>query len=141
MANIINLITNCDGVRKEQKVAFVYKKNVSNNGWFFTLLYRIINGDKIAELDELSQFLATLSMSITDIDAVLAIAYVNFRFTQGVWFNSDAVESCCIKSDLRERLRLALRDSFYPRPDGLFFDEIMDEKEHKVMLDKMHNQH
>lgn len=78
---------------------------------------------------------------IDDPHAVLAIGYVHDRLIQGVWFNPHAAERCCIEPALRERLRKALKDSFYPRPDGVFFDEAMDEKSHRAMLDKMHDRH
>lgn len=78
---------------------------------------------------------------IHDFSAVLSVAFVSFRLIQGVWFNPHTAERCCIEPTLRERLRTALRDSFYPRSDGLFFDETMDEKSHKAMLDKMHDHH
>jgi hypothetical protein len=58
-----------------------------------------------------------------------------------VWLNLHAAERYCIQPALRERLRKALKDSFYPRPDGVFFDEAMDEKSHRTMLDKMHDRH
>jgi len=78
---------------------------------------------------------------IDDPHAVLAVGYVGYRLIQGVWFNPHAAEQCCIESVLRDRLRKALRDSFYPRPDGVFFDEAMDEESHRAMLDKMHDRH
>lgn len=54
---------------------------------------------------------------------LLAVAYVSDRLIQGVWFNSSAMNSSNIGEDLCERLRQAIKNSFYPRDDGLFFDE------------------
>jgi hypothetical protein len=74
---------------------------------------------------------------INEPHTVLAVTYVGYRFIQGVWFNPHAARRCCIESALRERLRRALKDSFYPRPDGVFFDELMDDTTHESMLEKM----
>ena len=55
----------------------------------------------------------------------LAVGYVCQRGIQGVWFNQGVQEQYCIEADVRERLRAAICNSFYPRPDGLFFDETL----------------
>ena len=52
---------------------------------------------------------------------LLAIAYVFNRLIQGLWFSSSVMKSLNIDKDLCERLRRAIMNSFYPRPDGLLF--------------------
>lgn len=52
---------------------------------------------------------------------LLAIAYVFNRLIQGLWFSSSVTKSSNIDKDLCERLRRAIMNSFYPRPDGLLF--------------------
>lgn len=52
---------------------------------------------------------------------LLAIAYVFNRLIQGFWFSSSVMKSSNIDKDLCERLRRAIMNSFYPRPDGLLF--------------------
>jgi len=52
---------------------------------------------------------------------LLAIAYVYDRLIQGVWFNSSAMNSSNIGKDLCERLKQAIKNSFYPCADGILF--------------------
>lgn len=67
----------------------------------------------------------------------VAFAFAGRRYIQGVWFNTSVMCSSRMGNDLCERLRRAIRRSFYPRPDGLFFDEKINDTEHRDMLDKM----
>ena len=67
----------------------------------------------------------------------LAVALICRLYIQGVWFNNRALISHDVDQYLRERLRNAVRNSFYPRPDDIFFDELIDEETHNSLLDKM----
>jgi len=40
--------------------------------------------------------------------------------------NPDKADNSAISTEFRERLRHAIQHSFYARPDGLFFTEMMD---------------
>ena len=64
--------------------------------------------------------------SIANEKVPLAIAYLSERLLQGVWFNPVKAANSAISTEFRERLRHAIQNSFYPRPDGLFFTEMMD---------------
>lgn len=66
------------------------------------------------------------NFNIPDSKHPLAIGYVWDRGIQGVWFNRDVQERNSIADDVRERVRTAICSSFYPRHDGLFFDETLD---------------
>jgi hypothetical protein len=70
--------------------------------------------------------LSPQGFSIPDVKHPLAIGYVFQRGIQGVWFNQSVQDRHGINAELCERLRRAVRDSFYPRPDGLFLDETVD---------------
>lgn len=76
-------------------------------------------------------------IKIPQIKHPLAVAFAWNRYIQGVWFNTSVMCSFNMEEDLCKRLRRAIRGSFYPRPDGLFFDEKIDDTEHRGMLDKM----
>lgn len=76
-------------------------------------------------------------IEIPQIKHPLAVAFAWERYIQGVWFNPSVMCSSNMGEDLCERLRRAIRRAFYPRPDGLFFDEKIDDTEHRDMLDKM----
>ncbi|GAI36039.1 unnamed protein product, partial [marine sediment metagenome] len=76
-------------------------------------------------------------IKIPQIKHPLAVALVKEWYIQGVWFNTSVMCSSNMGEDLCERLRRAIRGSFYPRSDGLFFDEKIDDTEHRGMLDKM----
>ncbi len=68
----------------------------------------------------------------------LVIAYVFQRLLQGIWFNSSETARLNISQELRERLRRAVKNSFYPCPDGLFFIETMDDNTHNSLVNRMH---
>jgi len=93
--------------------------------------------------DESVRIVRQISMEPTSIGVdedkfPLAVALICRPYIQGVWFNNRALISHHVDEYLRERLRNAVRNSFYPRPDDIFFDELIDEKTHNSLLDKMH---
>ena len=61
--------------------------------------------------------------SLPDEQHPLAIAYVFQFFAQGVWCNQQVAERHSVFGDLVERLRTAIRESFYPRNHGIFLSE------------------
>ena len=67
----------------------------------------------------------------------LAIALVSGGSIQGVWFNPTVRERLSIDTTTQERIRTAIKNSFYPREDDVFFHEGMDDKEHKSAICKM----
>lgn len=66
-----------------------------------------------------------------------AVALVCDRLIQGGWFNSYVTERIRISDENKDRIRKALKDSFYSRNDGIFLHEGMTDEEHKAVLDKM----
>lgn len=66
----------------------------------------------------------------------LAVALASdHRRILGVWFNSTVLERESIDGLTKERLRSAVRQSFYACTDSVFFDESMSEDEHEKMLE------
>jgi hypothetical protein len=67
----------------------------------------------------------------------LAIALVSGGSTLGAWFNSTVRNRLSIDSTTQERIREAIKNSFYPREDGVFFHEGMSDEEHKSAIERM----
>ncbi len=65
----------------------------------------------------------------------LALALILDRFVCGVWFNSCAAERARISNEIKERVRTAVKNSFWPRPDGVFLHEKMSSCEHNKVVD------
>lgn len=62
-------------------------------------------------------------------DHALAVAYVYDLIVQGVWFNQQTADRHSIPRGIVNRLRVAIRESFYPRNDGKFLSEQDDDAE------------
>lgn len=75
--------------------------------------------------------------SIPKPEHALAIGYVCQRGIQGIWFNRSVQEAHGISAEPREQLRRAIRDSFYPRPDGVFLDETADARREQDLVARM----
>lgn len=68
----------------------------------------------------------------------LAVALASdHRRILGVWFNSVVLERKSIDGLTKERLRSAVRQSFYACTDSVFFDESMSEDDHEKMLERV----
>jgi hypothetical protein len=61
----------------------------------------------------------------------LAVALVSSPMCiQGVWFNLSVSQRIGISDQTKERIRTAVKNSFWPRPDGIFLHEEMIDCEH-----------
>jgi uncharacterized protein YuzE len=65
----------------------------------------------------------------------LALALVLDRFVCGVWFNSCVAERVGISNESTKRIRTAVKNSFWPRPDEVFLHEGMSDCEHNKAVD------
>jgi hypothetical protein len=61
----------------------------------------------------------------------LAMALVSGGSIWGVWFNSSVRDGLHIDIAVQERIRSAIRNSFYPREDGVFIEETESAGQHK----------
>jgi hypothetical protein len=77
------------------------------------------------------------NLHICDWQYPLAIAYVCQYFIGGVWFNHSVAQRIGISEQTKERIRAAVKNSFWPRPDGVFFHERMTEDEHSATLQRI----
>lgn len=64
----------------------------------------------------------------------LAVAYVFECTIQGVWFNQSVASRHAVLDTLIKRLRSGVRESFYPRPDGIFLSDHNDEQAHADLI-------
>lgn len=64
----------------------------------------------------------------------LAVAYVFECTIQGVWFNQSVASRHAVSDPLIKRLRWAIRESFYPRNDGIFLSDHNDEQAHADLI-------
>lgn len=60
----------------------------------------------------------------------LAIALASHRLLQGIWFNPSVEERLCYSGDTKDDIRTAIKNSLYPRADGVFLHEEMSDEEH-----------
>lgn len=68
----------------------------------------------------------------------LAIALVsNPMLIQGVWFNLSVAQKMGISEQTKEQIRTAVKNSFWPRPDGVFLHEVMSDDEHNNKLSEI----
>jgi hypothetical protein len=72
----------------------------------------------------------------------LAVALVEgLMLVQGVWFNLSVAQRIGISEQAKERIRMSVKESFWPRPDGVFLHEGMTDYEHneaaKTILSKV----
>ncbi len=67
----------------------------------------------------------------------LAIALVSGGSIQGVWFNLLVRDRLGIDTTTEERIRVAIKESFFPREDGVFFHEGLSDEDHAIMIHKM----
>ena len=75
--------------------------------------------------------------SIPETQYPLAVALASdHRRILGVWFNSVVLKRKSIDGLTKERLRSAVRQSFYACTDSVFFDESMSEDDHEKMLER-----
>ncbi len=64
----------------------------------------------------------------------LAVAYVTARWVAGVWLNEGGAQRLGFDTATREQVRHAVRESFYPREGGVFFDETIDERRERELI-------
>ncbi len=64
----------------------------------------------------------------------LAVAYVTARWVAGVWLNEGVSQRLGFDTTTREQVRRAVRESFYPRKGGVFFDETIDERRERELI-------
>jgi len=76
-------------------------------------------------------------LSLAEEHWALAIALVSGGSIQGVWFNCTVSRRLGIDTTTQDRIRTAVNDSFFPREDGVFFDERMSDEGHKAMKHRM----
>lgn len=67
----------------------------------------------------------------------LAVAYVTARWVAGVWLNEGVVQRLGFDTGTREQIRRAVRESFYPRKDDVFFDETIGESRERELIAEM----
>lgn len=68
----------------------------------------------------------------------LAVALVSGpRCVQGVWLNLSVAQRMGISEQTKEQIHTAVKSSFWPRPDGVFFHEGMSDDEHSKKLSKI----
>jgi hypothetical protein len=65
----------------------------------------------------------------------LAISYVCQYYIQGVWFNLSVAQKMGISEQSKEQIRTAVKNSFWPRLDGIFLHEGMSDCEHNKAVD------
>lgn len=76
-------------------------------------------------------------LHICDWQYPLAISYVYQYFVQGFWFNLSIAQRIGISEQTKEQIRSAVKNSFWPRPDGVFLHEGMSDNEHIKELSKI----
>ena len=76
-------------------------------------------------------------LHIRDLQYPLAITYVHQYYVQGVWFNLSVTQRIGISEQTKERIRTAVKNSFWPRQDGVFLHEGMSDDEHSKKLSKI----
>lgn len=76
-------------------------------------------------------------LSLAEEHWALAIALVSGGSIQGVWFNCTVSRRLGIDTTTQERIRTAINDSFFPREDGVFFDEKMSDETHEAMMRRL----
>lgn len=67
----------------------------------------------------------------------LAITYVGRRWSIGIWLSNAVASRIGLDVTSRDRIRSALRGAFYPRSDGVFFDEATPESREGELIAKM----
>lgn len=67
----------------------------------------------------------------------LAVAYVTGRWIAGVWFNEAISARIGLDAASKESLRAAVKDSFYPRRDAVFFDETNSDARQQELIAQM----
>lgn len=67
----------------------------------------------------------------------LAIAYVTYRWTTGVWLSVAAAQRAGLGPADLQCVRAAIGASFYARSDGLLFDETNDDKRERELIAQM----
>ena len=77
------------------------------------------------------------SLNIPEEQWALTIALVSGGSIQGVWFNHCVCKNLGIEEELRERIRAAIKASFYPWRNSVFFHEEMTDEEHRSMKNKL----
>ncbi len=94
--------------------------------------------DFVAGIDLARQMAITPSQfEIPEQTFPLAVALIMSmsRLIQGVWFNFSVVQRIGISQQTKERIRTAIKNSFWPRPDGVFLHEEMTDCEHNKAVD------
>lgn len=124
------------------------RKSECGNGFVLVLSFYTLCFDFCANIDMIREFAVKPGnpncfrkypgdLGLPEEQWALAIALVSEGFIQGVWFNPTVRERLSINTTTQERIRTAIKNSFYSREDGVFFHEGMSDKEHKSAMCKM----
>lgn len=124
------------------------RKSECGKGFVLVLSFYTLCSDFCANIDMIREFALNPGnpnyflkkagdLNLPDKHWALAMALVSGGSIQGVWFNPTVRERLRIDMTTQERIRTAIKNSFYPREDEVFFDEDMSDKEHKSALCKM----
>lgn len=70
----------------------------------------------------------------------LAIALASGRLLQGIWFNSTVLNELQFSENTKDDIVAAIRDSLYPRTDGVFLHDALSEEDHNALLRNRHQQ-
>jgi uncharacterized protein YuzE len=93
--------------------------------------------DFLAGIDLARQMAITPSnFAIPEEAYPLAVSLVSGpRCIQGIWFNLSTFQRIGISEQAKEKIRTAVKNSFWPRPDGVFLYEGMSNCEHNKAVD------
>lgn len=70
----------------------------------------------------------------------LAIALASHRLLQGIWFNRSVVSRLQFSRNTQDDIIAAIRESMYPRTDGVFLHDGLSDEEHNSLLWNPHQQ-
>jgi hypothetical protein len=124
------------------------KKAIRNKGFILVLSIYTFPSDLCAIINMVREFAENPGepvffrknpgdLNLPEEHWALAIALVFHGIIQGVWFNTTLCNRLNINTTTQERIRMGIKNSFYPRRDRILFDEDMNNKEHKFALYRM----
>jgi len=115
----------------------IFKSSVHSPCVIVLTLYSAF--DFLAGIDLARQMaIAPSNFAIPEEAYPLAVALVSGpRCVQGIWFNLSVAHRIGISEQTKEQIRMAVKNSFWPRPDGVFFHEGMSDDEHNNRLSEI----
>jgi hypothetical protein len=110
------------------------KKAIRNKGFILVLSIYTFPSDLCAIIDMVREFAENPGnpvffrknpgdLNLPEEHWALAIALVFHGIIQGIWFNTTVRNRLSINKITQERIRIGIKNSFYPRQDRIFFDE------------------